>query len=125
MDSPSGTGVRPAMRVIMTLWLTPGRVYSTPAAAAAPEGGHPRGHVPGDAPPVQLVHLFPHRPVQAGVPGVEADGVPAGSLGLLQHLQHLLQSHLGAVVHRHALPDEAQQGGVHQAARVYHAVGLL
>ena len=33
MDSPSGTGVRPAMRVMMTLWLTPGRVYSTPAAA--------------------------------------------------------------------------------------------
>ena len=37
MDSSSGTGVRPAMRVMMTLWLTPGRVYSTPAAAAAPQ----------------------------------------------------------------------------------------
>ena len=37
MDSPSGTGVRPAMRVRMTLWLTPGRVYSAPRAAAAPQ----------------------------------------------------------------------------------------
>ena len=66
-----------------------------------------------------------NRSREGGVPGVETDGVPAGALGLLQHLQHLLQGHLGAVVHRHALPDEAQQGGVHQAARVYHAVGLL
>lgn len=37
MDSRSGTGVRPAMRVMMTLWLTPGRVYSVPTAAAAPQ----------------------------------------------------------------------------------------
>ena len=28
MFSLSGTGVRPAMRVMMTVWLTPGRVYS-------------------------------------------------------------------------------------------------
>lgn len=31
------TGVRPAMRVIMTVWLTPGKVYSAQAAAAAPQ----------------------------------------------------------------------------------------
>ena len=37
MSSPSGTGVRPAIRVMMTDWLTPGRVYSSPAAAAAPQ----------------------------------------------------------------------------------------
>ena len=36
-SSPSGTGVRPAMRVMMTLWETPGRVYSASSAAAAPE----------------------------------------------------------------------------------------
>ena len=35
--SPSGTGVRPAMRVMMTLWLTPGSVNSAPSAAAAPQ----------------------------------------------------------------------------------------
>ena len=35
--SPSGTGVRPASRVMMTLWLTLGRVYSPSTAAAAPE----------------------------------------------------------------------------------------
>ena len=33
MDSRSGTGVRPAIRVMITLWLTPGRVYSVPPAA--------------------------------------------------------------------------------------------
>ena len=37
MDSRSGTGARPAIRVMMTLWLTPGRVYSAPKAAAAPQ----------------------------------------------------------------------------------------
>ena len=37
MPSRSGTGVRPAMRVMMTVWLTPGRVYSASAAAAAPQ----------------------------------------------------------------------------------------
>ena len=35
--SLSGTGVRPAIRVMMTLWLTPGRVYSAGTAAAAPQ----------------------------------------------------------------------------------------
>ena len=35
MDSRFGTGVRPAMRVMMTLWLTPGRVYSPSTAPAA------------------------------------------------------------------------------------------
>lgn len=37
MPSRSGTGVRPAMRVMMTVWLTPGKVYSAQAAAAAPQ----------------------------------------------------------------------------------------
>ena len=37
MLSRSGTGVRPAMRVRITDWLTPGRVYSASAAAAAPQ----------------------------------------------------------------------------------------
>ena len=37
ISSPSGTGVRPAMRVMITVWLTPGRVYSAPRAAAAPQ----------------------------------------------------------------------------------------
>ena len=36
-DSRSGTGVRPAIRVITTLWETPGSVYSMPSAAAAPQ----------------------------------------------------------------------------------------
>ena len=35
--SRSGTGVRPASRVMIRLWLTPGRVYSAPRAAAAPQ----------------------------------------------------------------------------------------
>ena len=34
---PPGTGVRPAIRVMITVWLTPGRVYSAPSAAAAPQ----------------------------------------------------------------------------------------
>ena len=33
----SGTGVLPAMRVMMTLWLTSGSVYSALMAAAAPQ----------------------------------------------------------------------------------------
>ena len=37
MLSRSGTGVRPAMRVMMTDWLTPGSVYSAQSAAAAPQ----------------------------------------------------------------------------------------
>ena len=35
--SRAGTGVRPAMRVMMTLWEMSGRVYSIFRAAAAPE----------------------------------------------------------------------------------------
>ena len=35
--SRSGTGVRPSMRVMMTVWLTMGRVYSAFSAAAAPQ----------------------------------------------------------------------------------------
>ena len=37
MDSRSGTGVRPAARVMMTVWLTSGSVYSARRAAAAPQ----------------------------------------------------------------------------------------
>ena len=33
----SGTGVRPSMRVRMTVWLTFGSVYSALSAAAAPQ----------------------------------------------------------------------------------------
>ena len=35
--SPSGTGVRPSIRVMITDWDTRGRVYSAVSAAAAPE----------------------------------------------------------------------------------------
>ena len=35
--SPSGTGVRPSIRVMMTDWDTSGRVYSASRAAAAPQ----------------------------------------------------------------------------------------
>ena len=35
--SRSGTGVRPSMRVMITVWLTVGRVYSAFSAAAAPQ----------------------------------------------------------------------------------------
>ena len=35
--SRSGTGVRPSMRVRMTVWLMPGSVYSARTAAAAPQ----------------------------------------------------------------------------------------
>lgn len=35
--SRSGTGVRPSIRVMMTVWLTVGRVYSAFSAAAAPQ----------------------------------------------------------------------------------------
>ena len=35
--SRSGTGVRPSIRVMMTVWLTVGRVYSAHRAAAAPQ----------------------------------------------------------------------------------------
>ena len=35
--SRSGTGVRPAMRVMMTVWLTSAGVYSAGMAAAAPQ----------------------------------------------------------------------------------------
>ena len=37
MFSFSGTGVRPAALVMITVWLTPGRVYSACNAAAAPQ----------------------------------------------------------------------------------------
>ena len=35
--SRSGTGVRPSIRVMMTVWLMPGSVYSAFSAAAAPQ----------------------------------------------------------------------------------------
>ena len=37
MDSPAGIGVRPAMRVMITLWVIPGSVYSMSRAEAAPQ----------------------------------------------------------------------------------------
>ena len=37
MPWPFGTGVRPAIRVKITVWLMPGRVYSAGMAAAAPQ----------------------------------------------------------------------------------------
>ena len=37
MASRSGTGVRPAMRLMMTVWDTQGSVYSRFMAAAAPQ----------------------------------------------------------------------------------------
>ena len=37
MDCFSGTGVRPGARVMMTVWLTSGRVYSVFREAAAPQ----------------------------------------------------------------------------------------
>ena len=37
MDSFSGIGVRPAMRVMITLCVIPGRVYSISRAEAAPQ----------------------------------------------------------------------------------------
>ena len=37
IDSFSGMGVLPAMRVMTTLWEIPGRVYSMSSAAAAPQ----------------------------------------------------------------------------------------
>ena len=37
MDSRVGTGVRPGARVMMTVWLTFGSVYSARSAAAAPQ----------------------------------------------------------------------------------------
>ena len=45
MDSRSGTGVLPAILVITTLWLIPGRVYSIPRAAAAPQKELTPGHM--------------------------------------------------------------------------------
>ena len=42
--SRSGTGVRPAARVMMTLWLTSGRVYSARNDAAAPQKELTPGH---------------------------------------------------------------------------------
>ena len=44
MDSRSGTGVRPAVRVMMTVWLTSGRVYSAFSAEAAPQKALTPGH---------------------------------------------------------------------------------
>ena len=44
MLSRSGTGVRPAMRVMITDWLTLGRVYSASSAAAAPQKLDTPGH---------------------------------------------------------------------------------
>ena len=35
MPSRAGTGVRPSMRLMMRVWLTPGNVYSAGMAAAA------------------------------------------------------------------------------------------
>ena len=44
MDCPAGTGVRPAARVIITVWLTSGRVYSARKDAAAPQKALTPGH---------------------------------------------------------------------------------
>ena len=44
MDCFSGTGVRPGARVMMTVWLTSGSVYSVLSDAAAPQNALTPGH---------------------------------------------------------------------------------
>ena len=97
MLSRSGTGVRPAARVMMTVWLTSGRAQRGRRAA---EGAHARADVVCDAKGLQRVKLLAHRAVDAGVSGVQANGRLPGGLGVADHVDHLLQRHFGAVVDR-------------------------
>ena len=79
----------------------------------AAEGGDAGGKVVGDTQPVQSVHLFPDRSVQAGVSGVEADGGVAGALLGLHDGEDLLQGHGGAVI------DDAAVFLILEQVRVY------
>ena len=68
--SRSGTGVRPSMRVMMTVWLTVGKVYSEFSAAAAPQKLETPGYHLTNAVCIQCIHLLPDGTVQAGVASV-------------------------------------------------------
>ena len=89
------------------------------------EGGDAGGKVVGDTQPVQSVHLFPDRSVQAGVSGVEADGRLSFQLPLSHDVQHLFQGHLGAVIEGAVRLAQLQQGGIDQTAGVDHHVRLF
>ena len=103
-----------------------GSVYSAFSAAAAPQKlDTPGGIIVGNALGVQHVHLLPDGTVKAGVAGVQAHGDLTRSFHLPHHIQHLLQRHFSAVINGAICLCKAQQGRVHQTARIDDAVGFL
>ena len=89
------------------------------------KAGHAGDDGIGDPQSLQPVHLLPDGPVEAGVPGVEADHRLPGPVGRLHTGQDLLQGHFRAVVHPAARLTQAEKGRVHQAAGVDDHVGGL
>ena len=91
MDSGSGTGVRPAIRVMTIV---------------------------GDVLRLQGVHLFPDGSIQTGVAGMKADSGPPSLFCRLHDGQDLLQGHLRAVVDGAVRFAQLQQRRIHQTAGV-------
>ena len=125
-SSLSGTAVRPAFRVRITVWLTSGRVYSFfKDAAAARKELTPRRHIVPDAPLIQGVHLLPVCAVHGRISGVEADRRLSLRLRLLHHRQHLLQGHGGAVVDLGPRLCQGEELGIDQGSGVDDHIRLL
>jgi len=75
----SGTGVRPAARVRMTVWVTSGRVSSWPRAAAAAKAALTPGITrQGMFSLSRISKLLLDGPEQGGVAGVNPSHPPAG-----------------------------------------------
>lgn len=96
ISSFSGTGVLPAMRVNITVWLTFGRVYSALSAAAAPMKELTPAQSILHALSVENIHLLPNGPVDARVAGMQADNFLSSVF--LHYIDDLFQSHLSAVI---------------------------
>ena len=121
-----GTGVRPAIRVMITVWLTSGRVYS----AAAPR--RRRRSWKRQAPHRSRCPAGPARPSARGwrrrgrdrpCAAAPPEGPPRAAGTITS--QHLFQRHAGAVLDGAAGLCIVQQGRVDQGAGVDDHVGVL
>ena len=100
-------------------------VFRVQACRRRAETRDARRHVIFDPALIQRRHLFPDRPVEAGVPGMQADGHKALRLALLHGGEHLLKRHFGAVQDAAVRPAAGKQRGVYEAAGIDDLVGPL
>ena len=126
MSWPSGTGVRPACRVMITVCEMPGAVSSAGSAAAAATNELTPGTTAYvDAARVEGAHLLADRAVEARVAGVQAHDLLAGRVRLRHHLDLLAQGQAALSCSSQPSRVQREHGLGHQRAGVDDDVGLL